>query len=402
MPGNNLLKKVVDRVNDARARHRERHKASGYGFAFADSIAYLPEAHWDVAAASGGFFMSRPYLQILEQTCSSQLRQRYALIYLGARPLAAVCIQMGEISAAQFNKQRSKLRGGLERIRARYLICGNLLSWGQHGVSFAPGIEPVAVWPAVAEALYRIRRSEKLIGETDLVMVKDIAEPEMPDSKPLRRYSYRSASTGPNMILTFSPQVKSFEDYLASLNNRYRKSAKQILKEIDAGGCTVETLKDLPAHADALHRLYLQVHEKAKVRPVTLPANYLSALAGVAGAGLRCTVIRKDGAIIAFVTTLKDGDTAIGYFLGLDYALNAQFPLYFRLLLAVVQDAIELGCRTLSLGRTALEPKAKLGAKPVELKVWLRHRIPALNYLMRNLLVAVPHETAPERNPFKS
>jgi len=415
------MKRAVNRVADVRARHRERHRSTGCGFAFADSIAYLPEAHWDRAAARGGFFMSRPYLQVLEATCGEQLRQRYALVYQGDRPLAAVCIQMGEISAAQFSKKQPVAKGGriakilkpvvdsarsvktnaFDKIRARFLVCGNLLSWGQHGVSLAPDADAAMVWPAIAEALYRIRRSEKLLGETDLVMVKDIAAPDVPLTHPLKRYSYRSASTGPNMILDFSPQVKSYEDYLACLNTRYRKSAKQITKQIEAAGCTVELLKDVPSQAETLHRLYLQVHERAKVRPVTLPANYLSRLSEIAGDRLRCTVIRKNGEIVAFVTTLKDGATAIGYFLGLDYALNAQLPLYFRLLLAVVKDAIELGCQSLSLGRTALEPKAKLGAKPVELRVWLRHRVPALNIVLRNLLGAVPHETAPERNPFK-
>ncbi|HEX8351365.1 MAG TPA: hypothetical protein VF611_00465, partial [Pyrinomonadaceae bacterium] len=71
------------------------------------------------------------------------------------------------------------------------------------------------------------------------------------------------------------------------------------------------------------------------------------------------------------------------------------------LLQAVVSDAIGLGCRRLSLGRTALEPKARLGARPAPMHVWIRHRIPALNVAVRGLLRAVPHDEAPDRNPFK-
>jgi hypothetical protein len=52
-------------------------------------------------------------------------------------------------------------------------------------------------------------------------------------------------------------------------------------------------------------------------------------------------------------------------------------------------------------GRTALEPKAALGAKPEPMTVWLRHRLPALNWLLRGMLGAVPHNEAPERNLFK-
>jgi hypothetical protein len=53
------------------------------------------------------------------------------------------------------------------------------------------------------------------------------------------------------------------------------------------------------------------------------------------------------------------------------------------------------------LGRTALEPKARLGARPVATGVWLRHAHPLMNSLVGRTLGAVPHREAPERNPFK-
>jgi hypothetical protein len=32
----------------------------------------------------------------------------------------------------------------------------------------------------------------------------------------------------------------------------------------------------------------------------------------------------------------------------------------------------------------------------------VRHRVPAMNWMLRGLLGAVPHAEAPERNPFKA
>ena len=63
-----------------------------------------------------------------------------------------------------------------------------------------------------------------------------------------------------------------------------------------------------------------------------------------------------------------------------------------------IEDGIALGARCISLGRTALEPKAMLGAKPRPLHVWVRHRQPVLNKLMRGLLGRIHHAEAPERN----
>jgi hypothetical protein len=49
------------------------------------------------------------------------------------------------------------------------------------------------------------------------------------------------------------------------------------------------------------------------------------------------------------VTTLRDGETAVGYNIGFDRTANAEFPIYLRLLQAVVEDAIKFGSRRLSL-----------------------------------------------------
>jgi len=55
-----------------------------------------------------------------------------------------------------------------------------------------------------------------------------------------------------------------------------------------------------------------------------------------------------------------------------------------------------------SLGRTALAPKAKLGALPQPTVCHVRHRIQAANLLVKGLLQVLPEpEDAPERNPFK-
>jgi hypothetical protein len=147
----------------------------------------------------------------------------------------------------------------------------------------------------------------------------------------------------------------------------------------------------------------MAVHGNARVRLVTSGESYLPQLATALGDDFRCTVIRRNDEILGFVTSIRDGSTAIGYHIGFDRAAVAEgLPIYLRLLRATINDAIEWGCTSLSLGRTALEPKAAMGAKPENMSVWMRHRVPALNWILRGLLGSVTHEEAPERNPFKS
>lgn len=389
------LAKLTGALVAARDRHRDRHRPTGYGFAIAEHLDQLNAEHWDAVTAASSLFLQRPYLTALGESPPEGMALRYALLYRERTPVVAVACQLLAIDGTRLG-----LKKPLHRLRLRALICGNLFSWGDHGVAIAPGEDATSAWLGVGEALYRIRRAERLSGQTDLVLVKDLPGSVPPDG--LTRLSYRSFATDPDMVLEHPVRTRSFTDYLATMNAKYRKAAKDAIAAVERGGCEVETVTDLTPWAEQLHALYHQVHEHATVRLATISPGFLPAIARHLGAGrFRATLIHRQGRLLGFVTTLKDGDTAVGYLIGFDYAANAELPLYFRLLYATVEHGFALGCRRLSLGRTALEPKAKLGAKPVPLHVALRHRIPAANAVIRPLLHWMPHDEAPERMVFK-
>ena len=406
MPNIKPLNKLVTKARDLREHHKERHRPSGYAFAVADSIEYLDKAHWDHVTAHDSLFLSRRYLRVLEQAGPENLRQCYALIFRDSEPVAAIAAQSVSVSVSRLRKKSSSngRLDRLDRLEEKMLVCGNLLSWGMHGISFAPNVDHQELWPAIAEAVYRLRRVDKLFGDTAFVMVKDIPDAYASAATTLSRFSYRELETEPNMVLDISPQWKSYDDYLASLTSKYRKQSKQIDKEVAAAGCVVEEIKtdEIARDAELLHALYLQTHKNARLRLVTLPVSFLPTLARELGDDMRLTVVKKDNQLLGFVTTVKDGETAVGYYIGFDRKANAGIPIYFRLLQAVIGHAIALGCKRLSLGRTALEPKARLGARPDPMRVWIRHRIPMLNVIVHGLLHALDdHDEAPERNPFK-
>ena len=406
-------------IRDLQQRHRDWHRPTGFGFVFADRVDYLDPARWDAVTGSGSVFLSRDVLRVIERHGPENIQPRYAIIFRDHEAVAAVSVQVVTITGERLRREGTSVKEQngprlLRRVLApamhvatanlkeRMLVAGNLLSWGFHGIGFLPGEEPAALWPGVAEALYRIRRAERLIGETNFVMVKDVT-PNEAGLEALHRFSYRPMETEPNMVLKIDPSWRNYDDYLGALDAKYRRNAKDQVKKLSGAGCVVEPLTELEPHAMRLHELYLAVHGNAAVRLVTLPVSYLPNLAQAAGKNFRCTVIRRGEQLLGFVTAIRDGEMALGYYIGFDRdAAAAGLPIYLRLLHATIADAIEWRCKSLSLGRTALEPKAALGAKPEPMSVWLRHRVPALNWVFRGLLGGVPHAEAPERNPFKS
>jgi len=414
-----LINNLADKAARARERHEEKHRSTGLDFALADGIDYLNSAAWDHATRNASLFMSRPYLRVMEAHGPENVRPRYALAFCKQEAVAAVAAQYVTIQGGQLplpdaeSSKGSALKKALLRVTVkarsraldkldlRLLICGDLLAWGCPGAAFAPGKAPEPLWPAVSEALYRIARAQKLAGRTDFMYIKDIAAHDRAALRALAKFDYEPIESDPDMVLPIEPAWKTFEDYLQSLNHKYRKNAKAIFRQVQHAGFRVEPLADVAAHAARLDALYRQVQERASTRYAVLRPSFLPALAAALREQFRCTVIRKGENIVAFVTTLRDGAACIGYYLGLDYGAMADGPLYLRLLFATVADAIELGCTRLSLGRTALEPKARLGARPVPMHVLARHRHPVLNALVRGLQFAVPHDEAPERHPFK-
>jgi predicted N-acyltransferase len=324
---------------------------------------------------------------------------------MATRPWRRCCLQIVTLDHSHLGdvKRRRILRKLGSKMRTRVLVCGNLLVYGLHGVSIAAGADRAKVWQAVSEVIYRVRRAEKLAGSTDIVLLKDFDAAARQDSAILRKLSYGAVETEPNMVLTVNAAWRRHEDYLQSLSSKFRSDIKnRVFKRFDDAGCKLEKLDDVAAHATELQHLYLQVHGNAGLRPFTVPASYWPELAELAGANAGVHVARRDGNLIGFIVSVLDGDTALAYHIGFDRQVAGEgVPVYLRLLHASLARAIELGAKRVSFGRTALEPKARLGCKPEATIVWARHRHPFLNQLLQPMLKLVEHDEAPAVEPFK-
>ena len=79
----------------------------------------------------------------------------------------------------------------------------------------------------------------------------------------------------------------------------------------------------------------------------------------------------KEDKLIAFYSAWKFNGTLDMYYIGFDYESNRIHNLYFNMLFFGVATAIDCRCKTLIMGRTALEAKARLGCEPKYLYTFL-------------------------------
>jgi predicted N-acyltransferase len=414
----NIPEKIKSLKSAFDQRHQVRKQLRGpaeLAYAIADSIGMLDRQAWQALVKDAGFFMSADYLAALEQVLPANLAPRYALIYSGSgaerQPVAAIYMQIADVSVAQMRPEKPAPGAGeratpldqlAQNTKQRILTCGNLLTFGQHGIAFAGEVDQKLAWHGVAEVLYRVRQADKLAGKTHFVMIKDLHSPYREHAAHLENLSYRYVETEPNMVLALSPDWKSHDDYLASLASKYRANVRNgIMKIMDEGACTIEQVADMAAVQDQIHALYKEVQVNAGVRLFELVPAYFAMLQKAAGERFRCSVIRQNGKMLGFLISVADGATSVAYHIGFDRAAAASLPIYLRLLHAGIADAIAMGCSEISYGRTALEPKAALGARPQPFGILVRHRQPVLNKMIKRLLTGIEHEEAPERSPFK-
>ncbi len=389
----------------------------------AERMADVPDGPWDALTENASLFLRRPYLATLEQAGPDTIQHRYVMFFRRQNPVAAASLQILSITGKQMVEAapppsvmgagpcecalgtrliQSARNAGLHVMGGRVAVCGNFFSTGPHGAAFAPEADPRIMWPVLGELLCGPMMRANPSGTVGYAMVKDVPEVELDTNALLRRLHYRRLETEPDMVLRILPHWRRMEEYLQELKAKYRKSAHTIFRAFDESGNELERLENLNAHADTLYALYKAVESRAKVSLASFPEGYLPALAKALGPDhFRCTVARRKDKILGFMTTLRDGDTAIAHYAGLDYEANAAAPVYLRLLYTVISDALEWQCRRISFGRTALDAKARLGAQPAPLVTWLRHRNPVANVAVGALVRLVPHETAPPRHPMK-
>ncbi|MBV9545151.1 MAG: GNAT family N-acetyltransferase [Chloroflexi bacterium] len=162
-----------------------------------------------------------------------------------------------------------------------------------------------------------------------------------------------------DMVLPIAWQ--STTDYLSSLPGSDRRRITKQERRAEREGVRVERLHSPDQHARRLRELIagVLVHHGTCDIYVT---DFVEQAQAVCGTDLHVIAAWRGGEIIGCAVALRDGDTLMAKWLGLDYALSWGTSTYRLLLFRIVELAIELGVRTLSLGPTASETKQDFGA----------------------------------------
>ncbi|MFH1878285.1 MAG: GNAT family N-acetyltransferase [Candidatus Omnitrophota bacterium] len=229
----------------------------------------------------------------------------------------------------------------------------------------------------IIEAIENIARQKGL----SIVIVRDFYDHELDFFGCIEDYNYKRVKNFPNTVLKI--KWKTFDEYLGSLKSHYRCKIRKNMAGAERKGMETEIISDLSFSSSTVQKLWQNVYDQAKdYKREFLREDFFSNMHKYLKEKARMILFRKESVLRGFALVLLDDDTLRYMFTGLDYDYNKDLGVYLNSLYSVIKMAIDEGKKDVDMGITAYFPKTDVGAKVVNMNVYMKHFNTVLNPLM--------------------
>lgn len=385
-------------------------KNNAYTWRIYEHTSQVDAVAWSRLHPVAGAFLCLDYLTALENAHDDGLEVRMAVFYNGSQPMGIAAFQIAHFATSEdaYSNVFLNCINAIGRIiRGKHvhniLISGNAFATGEHGFSFQPEIDKSTIAYCLHQAMESIAKLEQKKGRRICAMVtKDFYPNTVDVANELERYRFKKFQVDHNMVMPVLSEWKSFDDYLESLNTKFRTKAKAALKR-SANLTVVDAMEgDVNLHADAMQRLYENVYLKADFRLGKLQSKALAELLKRIPNQFFVRQYFLNNELVGFLTAMRCGDVMEAHVIGIDYDTNREHGIYQRILYDYVELAIQMRCSRIVYGRTAAEIKSTVGAFPVDLTCSIKHRRIISNTLLAMIINYVKPSEYPQRDPFKA
>jgi predicted N-acyltransferase len=369
------------------------------------------DAHaWSALHPKSGAFLCLDYLAALEDAHDKGLEIRLALFFSGNKPLGIAAFQIAHFATsddAYSNVFLSCINAVSRFFRGKHihniLINGNAFATGEHGFSFRPEVTHEKIAYCLHEAMEAIAALEQKKGKRICAMVtKDFYPQSTGIAHALKSYRFKNFQVDHNMVMPLLSEWQTFDNYLDSLNTKFRTKAKAAMKRSAALRVVEANEEDVLYHADAMQQLYENVYLKADFRLGKLESAALANLLKRIPSQFFVRLYFLENELVGFMTAMRCGNVLEAHVIGIDYSTNREHGVYQRILYDYVELAIRLRCARIVYGRTAAEIKSTVGAFPVDLTCCIKHRRFISNALLSMIIQYVKPSQYPQREPFKA
>lgn len=391
--------------------------SSSYTITVADRISLLSES-WNQLSEKE--LLSSNYLGAVESAAPFDMDFTYATIEREGKVIGRSYYQILHFNASKslspdpqttttkksfFKTLSAELKSALARNIDFYtLVNGNLLLTGDHSYEF----DKVIPGDVQLELLRRINRSVRTYLESKhpreipvFLMKECYQECRLPDAY-CRESSLHEFCIQPNFIMDIPATWTQYSDYLFALKGKYRIRANRARKKAEPVTTQVLDLEGIIHYQPQLYALYQNIANQIGFNMVNLNPFYFARVKEALGDQYEVVIFVKEGRVIGFYSYFLLDSEMVAHYVGFDPEYSTSHQLYLNMLLDLIDIAIRQRKKSINLGRTAHEIKSSVGAIPVDMYCYIRHKNKMYQTMVPKLLDYLsPKEVWEPRHPFK-
>ena len=355
--------------------------------------------------ADKNVYFSKPFLKAFELS-NPQIEFKYISISDDKKNTVALALvqvinlsvegTLKNIKVASFVRKFLSLFFWNDHIKI--MFCGNIFLSGEHGISSSGGISKNEIMIQIGTALDAVAANTKPLHA---IFIKDFKGESLKNTRQFLNFGYSEIKVEPNMIIQLQPEWKSFEDYKNILKSKYRVKANKADSTSSTLSTRLFTEHDFETYKDELQALYQNTIANASFNAQVLNLNTYIRLRATFKDNFIVKAYFLENKLVGFLTALVNKNALDAHFIGLDYELNKSHAIYPRILNDYVRLGIEKQVSSINLGRTASEIKTTIGANPLELSCYIKHKNPFLNSLVKPFFKRIKVKEFRQHSPFK-
>ena len=368
------------------------------------SIKDVDDEFLEIINPNNSVYFSRAFLHAFEVS-NTQVDMRYVCISDEDTPQALALVQIIELSVDVILKN-IKVSPFFRKIltlffcndHIKIMFCGNVFLSGEHGISFAQNSNRQKITGHIGHALNTIA---KTVRPLHAIFIKDFEASALAYTSSFEHFGFTNIKVEPNMLITLKPNWATFEEYKAALKSKYRVKANKADTKSKSLELRNFSREDIELYKDELQNLYQNTIDNANFNAQVLDLNTYIELKNTYKDDFIVQGYFLDQKIVGFLSALHNNSHLDAHFIGLDYTLNKDYAIYPRILNDYIRLGLEKGVTTINLGRTASEIKSTVGAVPLELSCYIKHKNKFINFLIRPFFRKIQIKSFKQHSPFK-
>lgn len=380
---------------------------SHYNFNIKSSVSEL-NSKWDSFSADS-IFLRSCFLQALVEGTPANIENYFIEYFENSEMIGIALFQHIDLKNIKpFGIRESNLKSrfsseALNVFASSILFIGNNLMSGQNAFRFSSKIESATKYKLISDSIEAVKKKLNSVQKKVHITVwKDFEDLEGSEVEKYISNKYYKFVIQPTMIFDLPASIETEGDYITLLSKKYRDQYKRARKKASEIQKRQLSVSEILQYQNRIAALYSTTVGNASFNTFHLPLDHFAIMKENLGADFQVYAYFLEEKLIGFNTVVKNGDILEPYFLGYDAEQQKSRLLYLNMLYDIVGYASAKKFKTIAFGRTALEIKSSVGAKPLTLFGFIKHSNPLINLFIAKIFTSIePDIKWKMRNPFK-